>query len=369
MESNNFAQSLQDEFEKFSAQVKKPNILLIGATGVGKSSLINHCFGQELADVGVGLPITQCIDSFSCESVPVVLFDTKGYEVGSKQEQDFLEDVVNYAAKSRQSENPIHLAWYCLQAPSARIVDFDIDVINRLRSNQIPVAIVLTKAELVSEEDAAEFRKVITSLLPDVPIFETSTRDTQQSWDFSQLCHWSTEKLPEALKIAFVAAQKRNLELKKSEAGKIIKQHVATAAGVGFVPIPFSDAPILAANQFAMIARILFVYNLQSASNLLSKPVVTSLIGLVISRSGIWMTAQLLKYWPGFGTALGGAISATVAGGITYAIGAATSTLCEKLYEEGVGGNTEAVSEILNNAAAFFEEQFMKYYKKSQEGK
>lgn len=369
MDATKFTQSLQDEFEKFTAEVKKPNILLVGATGVGKSSLINHCFGEALASVGVGLPVTQCIDSFSCESVPVVLFDTKGYEVGSKQERDFLEDVVSYAAKSRENDNPIHLAWYCLQAPSARIVDFDVDVINRLRASQIPVAIVLTKAELVSEEDAAEFQKVITSLLPDVPIFETSTRDTQRAWEFGELCRWSTDKLPEALKIGFVAAQKRNLEIKYAEAAKVIKQHAATAAGVGFIPIPFSDAPILVANQFAMIARILFIYNLESASSLLDKSVVASMIGPAISGSGIWMAGQLLKFLGPLGAAVGGVISATVAAGITYAIGAATSALCEKLYVAGINGNVDALNGIVKNSAAYFEEQFKKYLRLSQESK
>lgn len=52
--------------EKMCEAIKKEkpimNILLMGATGMGKSSLINGLFGQEVAKAGTGKPVTQHLE-------------------------------------------------------------------------------------------------------------------------------------------------------------------------------------------------------------------------------------------------------------------------------------------------------------------
>ncbi|UOR68680.1 GTPase [Helicobacter pylori] len=70
--------------EKMHEVIKKEkpimNILLMGAIGVGKSSLINGLFGQEVAKAGVGKAITQHLKKYVDEEKGLILWDTKGIE-------------------------------------------------------------------------------------------------------------------------------------------------------------------------------------------------------------------------------------------------------------------------------------------------
>lgn len=49
----------EQAFGDATKHLRKPNVLLTGSTGAGKSSLINAVFGQKLAKTGTGVPITQ----------------------------------------------------------------------------------------------------------------------------------------------------------------------------------------------------------------------------------------------------------------------------------------------------------------------
>ncbi|HHQ4672570.1 TPA: GTPase, partial [Aeromonas veronii] len=50
---------LEEQFDNEMAQVSRPNLMIVGGTGVGKSSLINLIFGKSIAKVGTGQPVTQ----------------------------------------------------------------------------------------------------------------------------------------------------------------------------------------------------------------------------------------------------------------------------------------------------------------------
>lgn len=368
MNFHQFEEKLEKDFSEFKKNVKKPNIILIGGTGVGKSSLINTCFGEELAKVGVGKPVTENIESFSCNSVPVILFDTKGYEIGTEKEKLFINDIIKCATNSDNSDNPIHIAWYCIQASGGRIVDFDISTIKKIQQTNLPIAIVLTKADLLSDTESAILRSTITTFLPTTEIFETSIKDNLNNLQLSELCQWSVDHLPASLKISFAAAQRKNINIKKAEARKVITQHSSGAVFVGFTPIPFSDAPILLANQTGMIARILFIYNMGSFASMVKDLLAGAAIGSLISQSGVWIAAQLLKLIPGLGTLAGGVINGSVAGTLTYAIGTSISEVCSRFSELVLNGNTDELKAFIDNMPEFFAAEVKNIFKRKSQG-
>ena len=134
MMKNDAKFKLDAEFEEMKRTIEKPNVLLVGGTGVGKSSLLNLCFGEQFAQTGIGKPVTEEIQKFSKPDFPVVIYDTKGYEVGSAQEKDFLDKVVGFCVSCwlitwvSNSERRRSILWFFLLGLMSHVlcdVDFE----------------------------------------------------------------------------------------------------------------------------------------------------------------------------------------------------------------------------------------------------
>lgn len=344
MENNeNLSNKLQEEFEKLQQEIQKPNILIAGATGVGKSSLINMVFGKEVAVVGTGKPITQKIDVYESENSDVRIFDSKGYEVGTKADHEFFESVIEMAKSYNEPEKTIHLIWYCIACSNNRVTDYDLNAINSFLAANLPVTVVLTKADLTSDEEVENMKRVLPVKCP---VFETSTRLEEYN-HLTSLINWSVERLPESLKFAFIKSQRVSLEKKWDMAHKYIKQHCIGAFTVGFTPIPMSDAPILVANEMALLARILHLYDLGNLSDTLKTMGLSSFFGSLLSAGGKAAVGALLKLIPGVGTLVGGLISGSVGSVITAAFGEATSRVAYGISKAQLDGVD--TSEMIRN--------------------
>ncbi|MBU3684683.1 MAG: DUF697 domain-containing protein [Phycisphaerales bacterium] len=107
-----------------------------------------------------------------------------------------------------------------------------------------------------------------------------------------------------------------------------MNQSVALAAGVGATPIPFSDAALLVPTQVTMIARVTASYGLPAdRSRALAAAGAVVLTGGA-TMAGRYIATSLLKAIPG-GQIATSAISATVAGSLTRAVGEAWARVCE----------------------------------------
>lgn len=335
--ANDVAKKIMDAIQKEYKELKTLNVMILGKTGVGKSTLINNMFNKKMADVGVGKPITRDIKKITLPDFPLAIFDTPGLELGGDFNVDSLMDaVVNEIDKGIRSgdvSQAIHCIWYCISTPSHRIEQTEIDFLKKFLGKtseyDVPVIVVLTQS--YSKRDAqklkSEVEKENLPIVNVVPVlaenYEIDDEYTAKAYGLERLSEIMNNVIPDAVQKTFIAVQKVNLELKKGKAQAVVASSAVTAAATGAVPIPFSDAAVLVPEQIAMIGGITAIFGVP-----MDQGTVMAIISATIGTAGTTVlgktiAANLIKLIPAVGSVVGGVISAATAAALTAALGEA----------------------------------------------
>ena len=169
-------------YEKFNKQIDSINrnrhspfeieyltIMLVGKSGVGKSTLINSLLKLqrgERARTGTGNFVTENITTYQSQALPYIkLVDTRGIELSSGfGANEILNMAKGYISQQYKSNNPnnfVHCIWYCITGN--RFEQVEIDFLNALRNsysdNSLPILVVYTQA--TDKNTIAEMQKYI----------------------------------------------------------------------------------------------------------------------------------------------------------------------------------------------------------------
>ena len=372
MEDFNIFTEAFNKIDKELNNMDKVNILIVGKTGAGKSTLINSVFRAEMAETGTGRPVTQHLKKISKEGIPVNLYDTKGLELSETVQEEIKKEILDeidkcndLCIKNDNKSELIHACWYCIDGSVRRCEETDIEWINDI-AEKVPVIVVVTKG--FPKKDAREFRKKIENINLNcraiVPVLAEKYEDRDEeyeddevviipSYGLDKLVDVTLEVLPEGVRKAFNNAQKVSLDKKVSAARKWVTGYATTTGAIGASPIPFSDAPLLVGAQLSMLAHITAIFGLP-----VEKAVLTAIISSVTGVSGTTLggktlVSNLLKMIPGIGTVAGGVISASVASMMTIALGLAYISVLKFIIEEENQGHkvsTETIKEKMKEA-------------------
>lgn len=334
------------------------NLAVVGRTGAGKSTLVNAIFGQTVARTGVGLPITDATTYYQHPSGVFGMFDCVGFETGQSDEA-MLDQLRELIESRRQSplEDQVHVAWYVLNAGSARYDLGEQKLVREIADMGLPVVFVVTKTPLIDgmpDEDAVELADCVrehsgahifggAALLTNAK----ASRLHGPEHGLGELLDATFQAAPQGVRGALDAAQRIDLSRKRANCTKIIAAATAAAAGTAASPIPFSDAALLVPVQGAMMAGIAAQYALP-----VTPTVVTRLVGVATMATGATTIAgralaNLAKFIPVVGTAAGAAINASIASTLTVAVGWAWVEVCEKLHKMG----EKEIEDLLNQTS------------------
>ena len=313
---------------------------MFGKTGVGKSTLVNAVFGSQVAETGMGKPVTRGLVYYRHPGGLLGLYDSEGFETGTSGDE-ILAALRTRVTQSRSLpvDQQIHAAWYLVRWSDRRFEDKQGEFVRALADLGLPVVLVITQVPSrngVPHPEAIEFASYIESMgLPLRPAGRALLTNALEDpftaspvFGLQDLLDATYLVVPEVATAALTAVQILDWERKKRAAKTIINQSVAVAAGVGAAPIPFADAAILVPTQVTMIARITAAYGLPpDRSRALAAAGAVILTGGA-TMAGRYLATTLLKFVPG-GQIATSAISATVAGSLTRAVGSAWLRVCE----------------------------------------
>ncbi len=271
MEKFDFKGEFNRKFEEAENFSKRPNILVAGYTGCGKTSLIRTVLGDIVPKDGIDNSVPKRMEFDKYESDSICLWDSKGLELGDAEEK-FCERTRDFIAERQDDINVdehIHLVWYLIQGPGARVTDCDRNLIQNI-FNPEHVIVVLSKKDITSDKQLEALTKVLTEAgIPSERIIATSDAEAK-SIGCKKLVELSNQILPEAYRDAFMAAQNIDRDAKVQatldktyQAKNIISYHIDSVRKAAETPIAPADAALLLPSLGELTASLASLYGLR----------------------------------------------------------------------------------------------------------
>lgn len=326
----------------------KGNVLVIGNSGVGKSTLINAVLGQNRAETGWGNEgTTSCLEIYESEEVPFRIIDSVGFEPSFLKKQKAINAVKKWSkesAKEGKEDSKIDLIWFCVEGTSRKLFP---DTIKSLSSataiwETVPVIVVITKSYSMPEREQnkemvhnafARQKKYAKNLKKVIPVVAQTYMIDEATYvapeGITELIDATNALLPDGIKAAEHDIYHYKIKRKKALAQGIVGTATTAGSAIGAIPIPVADAPLLSGIETAEVSALARLYGVHKGEN--SKKLIGTIIEAGTASAAAKGAISVLKSIPGVNLAAG-ILNAVIAGCFVAAIGEASIYIFEQVY-------------------------------------
>ena len=328
--------------------MRKGNVLVIGNSGVGKSTLINAVLGEEKATTGWGNSgTTDHLEIYENDEIPFRIIDSVGFEPSFFKKKKAIDAVKKWSknsAKNGNEDSKIDIIWFCVEGTSRKLFP---DTIKSLSSatamwESVPVIVAITKSyseperkinvEMVQNAFAKQKRysknlkKVIPVVAQDYVINDSSYVEPV---GITELIEATNNFLPEGKKAADDDIYHYKIKRKKALAQGIVGTATTAGSVIGAIPISVADAPLLSGIEAGEITALAKLYEIPKGEK--SKQLMGTIIEAGTASAAAKGAISVLKSIPGVNL-VAGVLNAVIAGCFVAAIGEASIYIFEQVY-------------------------------------
>ncbi|MBR1597333.1 MAG: 50S ribosome-binding GTPase [Lachnospiraceae bacterium] len=348
----------------------KANIVVVGNSGVGKSTLINSVFqSEELARTGIGEATTRELKVYESRDLNFRLIDTMGFEPGFLNQNNAIKAIRKWSResiKNNDEERQIHMIWYCIDGTSKKMFRKNIDMLAKATMiwKSVPIIVVITKSYSKPERDEnvamvyqafQSHKKLWDNLKAVIPIVARTYKiDADNNINvipdgLAELLSETEKHIPEGLAASVKDMADYDLQQKRIISHSVVGTSVLAGITVGLTPIPFADGTLLTPLEAGLIKGLSKIYKVEYDNN-------TELIQTIVNAGAAGVIGKTalsgLKAVPGINIA-GEVLNAIVAGSVIAALGEGCIYIFEQIYlGNKTASDIEWVKKIMESKAA-----------------